>query len=180
MAPEASTAEQLGDVRAKILARRYGAALEQLAPLLRAAPDQIDVQLLQGYALLQSRCFADAAVVARQLLERDHWSVDAMMLLGLAAKWQDDSAAAIDHFKSAAYTRPDCWPAHFYLGGLWHQAQPAKARREYRTTLLQLAANPDPDGGLRLPLDLPVADIRFLCEQRSGSALMINGAHRGA
>ena len=181
-APEATTAKQLDAVRAKIRAGLYGAALEQLAPLCRAAPDQVDAQLLRGYALLQSRHFAEAAVLARQLLERDHWSVEAMMLLGFAAKWQDDSAAAIDHFKSAAYTRPDCWPAHFYLGGLWHQAQPAKARREYRTTLRQLAVNPDPDGGLRLPLDLPVADIRFLCEQRSGaeSTMSEQGTHRGA
>jgi len=181
-APEATTAKQLDAIRAKIRAGLYGAALEQLAPLRLAAPDQVDVQLLQGYALLQSRHFAEAAVLARQLLEHDHWSVEAMMLLGFAAKWQDDSTAAIDHFKSAAYTRPDCWPAHFYLGGLWQQAQPAKARREYRTTLRQLAVNPDPDGGLRLPLDLPVADIRFLCEQHSGaeSTMSEQRTHRGA
>ena len=185
VAPLLTTAQQLDAVRAKIRARRYGAALEQLAQLRRLAPDPadaLDAQLLQGYALLQSRHFAEAAVLARQLLERDHWSVDAMMLLGFAAKWQDDRVAAIDHFKSAAYTRPDCWPAHFYLGGLWHEVQPAKARREYRTTLRQMAVNPDPDGGLRLPLDLPVADIRFLCEQRSGAESITSepGPHRGA
>jgi len=91
------------------------------------------------------------------------------MLLGFAAKWQNDSEAAIEHFKSAVYSRPDCWPAHYYLGSLWHETQPAKARREYRTALIQMTANPDPDGGLRLPLDLPVADIRFLCERRGAA-----------
>ena len=92
-----------------------------------------------------------------------------MMLLGFIAKWQDDSVAAIGHFKTAVYTRPDCWPAHYYLGGLLQASDAAKARREYRTALMQLTSNPDPDGGLRLPLDLPVADIRFLCERRSAA-----------
>jgi len=159
-------AEKIDAIRVQVRAKQYGAALEQLAPLRRAAPDDVDAQLLESYALLQSRRFADAAALARRVLERDHWSVDAMMLLGFAAKWQDDSAAAIDHFKSAAYTRPDCWPAHYYLGGLLHKTQADKARREYRTALMQQDFNPDPDGGLRLPLDLPLADIRFLCERR--------------
>ena len=159
-------AEQIAAVRAQIRAGRYGAALERLSPLRRAVPDDIDALLLESYALLQSRRFAEATALARQLLETDHWSVDAMVLLGFAAKWQDDGAAAIAHFKNAVYTRPDCWPAHYYLAGLLFASQPAKAQREYRTVLLQLAANPDPDGGLRLPLGLPVDDIRFLCERR--------------
>lgn len=164
--PAPVSAEQIDAIRAQIRAGQYGAALERLSPLRRAAPDQIDALLLESYALLQSRRFAEAAALAQQLLERDHWSVDAMVLLGFAAKWQNDDAAAIEHFKSAVYCRPDCWPAHYYLAGLLSEAQPAKAQREYRTTLLQLAANPDPDGGLRLPLGLPVEDIRFLCERR--------------
>lgn len=162
-------AERIDAVRAQVRAEHYGAALEQLAPLRQAAPDHVDAQLLESYALLQSRRFAEAAALARRVLESDHWSVDAMMLLGFAAKWQNDSAAAIEHFKSAVYTRPDCWLAHYYLGGLWHETQIAKARREYRTALMQMTANPDPDGGLRLPLNLPVADIRFLCEQRGAT-----------
>ena len=167
--PAAISAEKIDAIRALVRAEHYGAALEQLAPLRRAAPDNVDAQLLESYALLQSRRFAEAVVLAQQLLARDHWSVDAMMLLGFAAKWQNDSATAIEHFKGAVYSHPDCWPAHYYLGGLWHQTQPAKARREYRTALIQMTANPDPDGGLRLPLDLPVADIRFLCEQRGAT-----------
>ena len=164
--PAAIDAGQIEAVRAQIRAGRYGAALERLSPLRRAVPDDVDALLLESYALLQSRRFAEAAALAGQLLETDHWSVEAMVLLGFAAKWQDDSAAAIEHFKNAVYTRPDCWPAHYYLAGLLLATQPVKAQREFRTVLLQLAANPDPDGGLRLPLGLPVDDIRFLCERR--------------
>jgi chemotaxis protein methyltransferase CheR len=164
--PPAVSAEQINAIRAQIRAKRYGAALERLAPLRQADPDHLDALLLESYALLQSRRFAEATTLARQLLETDHWSVDAMVLLGFAAKWQGDDAAAIEHFRSAAYTRPDCWPAHYYLGSLLYATQPAKAQREYRTALLQISAHPDPDGGLRLPLDLPVEDIRYLCERR--------------
>ena len=159
--------ENIDAVRERVRSGQYGVALEQLAPLRRAEPGDVDMLLLESYALLQSHRFAEAAALARQLLERDRWSVDAMVLLGFAAKWQDDSVAAIAHFKTAVYVRPDCWPAHYYLGGLLYETQPAKARREFRTTLLQMDVNPDPDGGLRLPLDLPLADIRFLCERRA-------------
>lgn len=161
--------EQIEAVRAQLRARQYGEALARLASLRMAAADDLDLPLLESYALLQSRRFAEAARLAQQVLERDNWSVDAMMLLGFIAKWQDDSVAAIGHFKTAVYTRPDCWPAHYYLGGLLQASDAAKARREYRTALMQLTSNPDPDGGLRLPLDLPVADIRFLCERRSAA-----------
>lgn len=117
---------------------------------------------------LQLRRFAEATVLAQQVLERDNWR-STPWCFGFIAKWQDDTLAAISHFKTAVYTRADCWPAHYYLGGLLQDAEAAKARREYRTALLQLNSNPDPDGGLRLPLDLPVADIRFLCERRSAA-----------
>jgi chemotaxis protein methyltransferase CheR len=172
MAPALTSipSERIDAVRALVRAGRYGEALQQLMPLRGAAPDHVDGLLLESYALLQSHRFAEAAALARRVLERDSWSVDAMMLLGFAAKWQDDSAAAIDHFRTAAYIRPDCWPAHYYLGGLLHEGQAAKAGREYRTVLMQLTTNPDPDGGLRLPLDLPVADIRFLCERRGAAS----------
>jgi chemotaxis protein methyltransferase CheR len=175
-------AEQIDAIRAQIRSGRYAAALEGLSPLRQAAPDDIDALLLESYALLQSRRFAEAAALARQLLERDHWSVEAMVLLGFVAKWQDDGAMAIEHFKSAVYCRPDCWPAHYYLAGLLHETQAAKAQREYRTTLLQIAANPDPDGGLRLPLGLPVEDIRFLCERHRARELQASapGIHHGA
>ena len=163
----AIAAEQVEAVRGQLRARQYGEALTRLAGLRQVAPEDIDLQLLESYALLQSRRFAEAARLARQVLERDNWSVDAMMVLGFIAKWEADNITAIGHFKTAVYTRPDCWPAHYYLGGLLLESEAVKARREYRTALRQLTANPDPDGGLRLPLGLPVADIRFLCERRS-------------
>lgn len=160
-------AENLEAVRGLIRTKQHAAAQERIAFLRRSAPADVELLLLESYVLLQTRRFTEAAALAQQVLARDNWSVEAMMLLGFVAKWQDDPNAAIGHFKTATYTRPDCWPAHYYLGRLLQDTEAAKARREYRTALLLLESNPDPDGGLRLPLDLPVADIRFLCERRS-------------
>lgn len=163
-------AENLEAVRGLIRAKQHEAALKQILLLRKSAPaGDMELKLLESYVLLQTRRFVEASALAEQVLARDNWSVEAMMLLGFVAKWQDDPSAAIGHFKTAAYTRPDCWPAHYYLGRLLQDTEVAKARREYRTALLQLESNPDPDGGLRLPLDLPVADIRFLCERRSSA-----------
>ena len=39
---------------------------------------------------------ADPAALATRAVDHDPWSVDALMLLALVAKWQGDEAAAID------------------------------------------------------------------------------------
>ena len=63
------------------------------------------------------------------------------------------------------YSKPECWPAHYYLGTLLQDVDAVKAGRAYATPAPN-SSQQDPDGGLWLPLDLPVADIRFLCERR--------------
>ncbi|MFN3077732.1 MAG: tetratricopeptide repeat protein [Alphaproteobacteria bacterium] len=125
-----------------------------------------------------TRDFHGAASLAREALERDAWSPEAGVLLGLIAKWNGDGAEAIRCFRQVIYSRPDCWPAHFYLADLIRPEDDAKARREYGIALRQMRANPDPDGGLLLPLNLPLADIRFLCERHGG--LKSEGGGRGA
>lgn len=163
----AIVAEQTAAATALLRAGQGAAALERCASLRTMAPDDVALRLLESYALLLARRFSEADRQARGLLDDDPWLADAHVLRGLCAKWQGDDAAAIEHLKTAAYSRPDCWPVHYYLGSLLHEAQPAKARRAYHTALVQMSAQGDPDGGLRLPLNLPVADLRLLCEQRS-------------
>ena len=61
------------------------------------------------------------------------WSVDAFMLLGLAAKWGERGDEAIRWFKQADYTHPQCWPAHYHLADLYRGRDAAgPACRSYR------------------------------------------------
>ncbi len=163
--------EARDDVRLALREKRPDDAMVAAAALRAAAPGDLRASLLEGYVRLHMRQFAEAAAIASDAAERDAWSAEAHMLLGLAAKWQMDNDAAIGAFRRVTYSRPECWPAHYYLASMLQHSDPGKARREYATTMRQITANPDPDGGLSLPLDLPVADIRFLCERRVTATL---------
>ncbi|MBF0129604.1 MAG: hypothetical protein HQL33_06400 [Alphaproteobacteria bacterium] len=150
---------------------RTAEAFEAIAALRARDASDLRPLLLEAYLRLQIHEYTQAAVLSQAILEKDPWSVEACLLLGLLAKQRDDNNDAVTWFKRAIYAKPDCWPAHFYLGELLRVAGEAdQARREYRVTLLQMGTDADPDGGLLLPLRLPVGDIRFLCNLRVGSA----------
>ena len=164
--PKADWSAALEAVRVLVRRKKHQEALDLIRSLPAATPADVRSWLLEGHVRLQMRQFAEAAAIAARAVDHDPWAVDALMLLALVAKWQGDEAAAVDRLKSIVYSKPDCWSAHYYLGTLLQDADPARARRAYATALRQITANPDPDGGMWLPLDLPVADIRFLCERR--------------
>jgi chemotaxis protein methyltransferase CheR len=159
------------EVRALMRTKRFAMAEARLAPRNRLPPADPKLLALEGYARMMGRDFDGAATIAAEAWAADEWSVDAMVVLGLVAKWQQRSDEAVRWFKQAVYARHDCWPAHYYLAELL-RAQGAKlpARRSYRIALQQVNERPDPDGGLLLPLDLPVAEVRFLCERHAGGS----------
>ncbi|OAN53954.1 hypothetical protein A6A04_13780 [Paramagnetospirillum marisnigri] len=137
----------------------------------RLPPADATLLALEGYARMLARDFAAAAELGTRALAADEWSMDGLVLLGLTAKWQGAGPDAIAWFKKAVYIRHDCWPAHYYLGELYRSSGAVEpARRSYRLAAQQLAAQPDPDGGLALPLGLPIAEVRFLCERQTGGA----------
>jgi chemotaxis protein methyltransferase CheR len=147
--------------------RLHEAALARLEAGLRLAPDDAEAGILRAHVLLQLKDFAGAAAQAERVLARDAWSVDACLLLGLAAKWRQQPEEAIRRFKQAAYTQPGCWPAQYYLADLYRaRGADGLARRAYRVVLQQLDAAPDDHGLKSLPLDLPVGEIRFLCRHQ--------------
>lgn len=153
-------------VRALVHDERYDAAVPLVNALLAVQPDDKDARLLEAYIHLNRRDFARAASGCARVLEIDAWSVDALFLLGLVEKWWDHRDAAIAWFKQAAYLHRQCWPAHFYLAGLYAaQGDHAAARRAHGVVLQLLADAPDP--GIRVvPVGLHPADVRFLCERR--------------
>ncbi|MBF0562179.1 MAG: protein-glutamate O-methyltransferase CheR [Alphaproteobacteria bacterium] len=155
----------LDTVRTLIRDENYGEAVTAVATLRAQSPTDIGPLLLDGYIHLLMRDFTGAAALARKAQELDNWSADAGVLLGLSAKWGDDTEQAIQSFKQVIYAKPDCWPARFHLADILRTVDLVKARREYGIVLRQVQAVSDPDGGLLLPLNLPLADVRFLCER---------------
>lgn len=127
--------------------------------------------LLDGWQHLQRQAYSEALALAEAALRRDEWSVDACVLLGFVARRRGDPEEALRRFRQAAYARYHCWPVHYYLGEIHRAAgRDEPARRAYRVALQQLTEQPDPDGGLVLPLDLPLADVRLLCAHHGGTA----------
>lgn len=157
-------------------ANRHGEAAAALARLRASVGEDVRALLLDGWRLLQQHALSEAQAVAEAALRHDAWSVDAHALLGFAARRRNDADEALSRFKQAAYVRYDCWPLHYYMGELHRAAGRLEpSRRAYRLALQQLTGRPDPDGGLLLPLDLPVGDVRMLCAHHGGEPKAASG-----
>lgn len=156
--------------------KRFDEVLAGLDNLLDLDPLHPGALLLHAYIMINRKDFAAAGATARRVLEADPWSVDAFMLLGLAAKWSGQAEEAIRWFKQAAYTCHECWPAHFHLGDLYRgRGEEELARRAYRV-VLQLLEGTGDTGIHAIPVDLPIGEVRFLCEHRLAGGRGIVGA----
>lgn len=148
--------------------KRYDEAMAVLAILLEQQPGANAALLLKAHIQLQRKDYVATEVNALQVLNTKPWSIDAFVLLGLAAKWRNDAEGAMKWFKQAVYSCNECWPAHYYLGELYRAGNEIeKSRRAYRIVLQLLSTQQAPNDGLSLiPLDLPVTEVRFLCEHQ--------------
>jgi chemotaxis protein methyltransferase CheR len=163
--PVAASAD---DALRLIREKRYDEAMGVLAILLEQQPGASVALLLKSHILLHRKDYAAAEDNAQQALKAEPWSTDALVLLGLASKWRNQTDDAVKWFKQAVYARNECWPAHFYLGELYRSGNKMEnARRSYRVVLQLLSTQPAPDDGLSIiPLGLPVSEVRFLCEHQ--------------
>lgn len=147
--------------------KRYDEALSQLATLLAEEPGNTDALLLKAAVLLNRKQFETVRSVARQVLEKKQWSIDAFLLSGLAAKWDEKPEEAISWFKQAVYACHTCWPAHYHLADSYNRSGEAElAKREYRA-VLQLISHGGTETGITvLALGLPAAEIRLVSEHQ--------------
>lgn len=150
------------------LDKRYDEALIQLNAVLVAAPQHQEACLLKAHVLINRKDFAGAQELAQHVLTANAWSIDAHILLGLAAKWRGQSDVAIGWFKRAVYANHECWPAHYYLAELYRQCGELDlARRAYRGVVQLLLQGGQLHTGLQtVPLALPATEVRFLCEHQ--------------
>lgn len=146
--------------------QHFDAALTQIEMILATRPEDHTALLLSAYIQINRKAFDQAELIASEVLAVNAWSVDALILLGLAAKWQQQPENALKWFKQAAYAHPECWPAHYYLADLYRQrGDMLAARRSWRVVLQLLDPARTPRTGIEIiPIDLPPHEIRFLCE----------------
>lgn len=158
---------ELATVRQFVCDKRYDDALPHLDAILTVEPGNAEARLLKAHVSIERKDFATTEELAQRVLAVDAWSIDALLLLGLAAKWQRQEGEAIRCFKQAVYSRHECWPGHYYLADLYRQSGETElARRAYRV-VIQLLAGGAADTGIKyLPLNLPAGEIRFLCEHQ--------------
>lgn len=165
----AEPATGLDTARRLIRDKRHDEAGALLRGILAHIPDHLPALVLLAHVQVLRRDHPAAQTLAQRALELDPWAVEAMVVQGFAAKWQGDHDTAIRWFKQAVYARHQSWVAQYYLAESYRAAgQPDLARRTYRVALQHLTQHPDGDGGLSLPLGLPVAEVRFLCERHAG------------
>lgn len=187
-----AAAAALQQVRQALHDKHYAQALAALETFLARQPAHAEALLLKAYALLERKDFAAAQALAERVLQEQPWSVDACVLLGLAAKWSDDATSAIRWLRQAVYAEHACWPAHYYLADvLRSQGTPEalkQAQRSWRVVLQLLGGASGEEGaaaegaatGLRyLPLELPAAQIRFLCTRHLAQSAASAPAEEG-
>jgi|TARA_R110000851_G_scaffold12835_4_gene44180 chemotaxis protein methyltransferase CheR len=154
------------------------AAFTKPTPLEQETDDQTDSMMQQlhtAHRLLNQNAFKEAATLLEALLTQQPWSLDALVLAGLVARWQHQPQLAHDHFKRAIYVAPECWPAHFYLAELYRQGElidePLQRQRRYASVVRLLLATPTSNGGLAIiAAPLPPGDARFLAERHLKAA----------
>ncbi|MTW19940.1 CheR family methyltransferase [Allochromatium palmeri] len=149
---------------------RVEAALERLAPLCDRAEPRPEDLVLKAHLLFEQDQITAAMALAQQVLDRDPWSLEALLLLGRGAQRQGRSAESIEYLRRAIYHQPESWPAHFQLAEVYRETgQAPLAQREYRIVLRQLerdASPVPPQVALIGAPALTLGDLQQLCQIR--------------
>lgn len=164
---EEKNTNSLESAKALVLQKYYDKALLLLDDLsVYFGKEKTEGLLLRAFILFNRQEFDKAYKDALQVLDLTPFSVDVFLLLGMIVKWQKNPDKSISWFKKALYIHSNCWPAHYYLAGLYfEEGNLQKATQEYRLVLQQLA-HPEEKflSRMSIPLSLPKAEIRLLCQ----------------
>jgi chemotaxis protein methyltransferase CheR len=119
---------------------RHREALQLAEGLLRDAGSDADLLMLAAQAHHRLQADDEAGRLARQVLQLDHWQLDALLLMGNLARAAERWSEAIGHYKQAVYHLSECWPARYQLADCYvRTGQTQLAGREYRVLKRQLA-----------------------------------------
>lgn len=142
-------------------------ALRLLESFPVQAAEYYAARLLKSWLLLNNQAFTEADQLLDQALEIEPWSTDAMLMKGLLCKWQQQAEEACQWFKKVIYTKPECWPAHYYLADIRrNQQQFDAAIKYYQIVLRVLATHSSLDKcTVWIPLPLAASDALFLSQR---------------
>ncbi len=160
-------------IKELVVEKKHPQALKQIEDCLHenALPelkkDRAKFLLLRSYIAFNAQEFLNAKQDALEALSIEPFSIDVFLLLGMTCKWSQQHDDAISWFKKALYIHPHCWPAHYYLAGLYHETDSTgKAIQEYRLTIQQLEESEENfNQQLIIPLALPKSEIRLLAQR---------------
>ncbi len=145
--------------------KQYDQAFPLAEALLIATPQDHQTRLLKAFILMNRKQWEAAEALLMQALQQDDWCLDALVLLGLLAKWQGRIEQAIEWFKKAVYAHSDRWLVHYYLADSYYrQQQSPLALRGFKTALQLMDKHPELSDLRWVPLDFSMAEMRFLCQ----------------
>lgn len=155
------------DLMEMVRDKRYEEALPLVEERLAVNSRDLPFLLLKAYMALDRDRFAVAEETATLALSLDPWSIDAFVVLGLAAKRTGNTDTAVAMFRRAVYACPAGWPSYYYLADTYRaKGEIEQARRSYRTTL-DLLSRGAPETGMRVvPVGFSTGEARKLCEYR--------------
>ena len=113
------------------------ALIDQVASSDEAADLFFAAQLYQG-----AERYAEAAKLARRVLEKEPESIQALFLLSAASERQGEHEAAVDGFKKLLVEAPDHAPSLNYLGYMWAE-KGENLEAAHRMILRAVALDPD-------------------------------------
>lgn len=145
--------------------KHYDQAFPLAEALLVEYPQDHQIRLLKAFILMNRKQWVAAEDLLMQALAQDDWCLDALVLLGLLAKWQGRVEQAIEWFKKAVYAHSDRWLVHYYLADSYYrQQQPILALRGFKTAVQLMDKHPELSDLRWVPLDFSMTEMRFLCQ----------------
>lgn len=117
-------------------AKKYNDALLFLDGFIVANPTHSQAYNLKANILLNLQQTDLAKELCSKVLTWDAFSLEAYLLLGMAARSNGQVNEAQMRFKEAVYLQPNCWLAHFHMAELFQLSKEfVLARREYEITI---------------------------------------------
>lgn len=149
-------------------ANRFEDALSKVDGLMQIHPGWPTAYGLKAVLLMHLNRVPEAEGVCREVLVHNEWSLEAYLLLGLAAQQRLEHAEAVERFKKAVYLDPACWLAHYHLADCYAATgHPEAAQREYAVTLKLLEKSGLNHHGLPFfPLSYNVDQMAQICRSQ--------------